>query len=343
MLVFSLSASSCGFDAHGSITPPAISQQVEHTSTLLGSTAISTPTRKPTSNVNTPTPIVTTGNSSTPITAISRDLPVSPIPTLGVGSILVQPQNSAHPPIRKYVCPWLDMPGSVPHYSYKVVNSFLHDPGAYTEGLVYQDGDLYESTGLYGRSSLRKVELETGKPVQVYNLPANYFGEGIAINEEQIYMLTWKEQTGFVFDRRTFQLLDHFSYLNEGWGLTIDKTGFIMSNGSDRLIWLDPSEFKPFREIRVRSNGAPVENLNELEYIDGEIWANIYLTSCIARIDPKDGRVLGWLDTYDMLSDEEMTFAEVPNGIAYDILNGRIFVTGKFWPRLFEIELVPQL
>jgi glutaminyl-peptide cyclotransferase len=293
----------------------------------------------------TPESTPTAASTITPTPSASATMIPSPliVPTLGAGSILLPPESSAAPPIRKYVCPWLDMPGGVPQYSYKILNTYPHDISSYTEGLVFHDGYLYESTGLHGSSTLRKVELKTGQPLQIQKLSEAYFGEGIALFGDRIFMLTWKERTGFIFDLNMFDLLDQFAYFGEGWGLTNDGQSLIMSNGSNQLFFLDPDGLQSEKIVQVTTAGIPVQKLNELEYMNGEIWANVYLTSCIARIDPQDGKVLGWIDLSGMLTRAEMAFAEVPNGIAYDPQTRRIIVTGKFWPKLFEIELVPPL
>jgi len=254
---------------------------------------------------------------------------------------MLTPASSAEPAVRAYVCPWLKMPGGIPEKEFQILQIYPHDPQAYTQGLVYQDDLLYESTGLVGASSLRKVELETGKVLQRRDIPEPYFGEGIALFEGKIFQLTWQTHEGFVFDQQTFDQLSTFGYQTEGWGLTQDGHNLIMSDGSDRLTFLDPESLQSTRSVSVTAGASPVTQLNELEYIHGEIWANIYQTSCIARINPQDGSVLGWMDVGGLLSREEMLSAEVPNGIAYDSETGRIFLTGKYWPKLYLVEEVP--
>jgi glutamine cyclotransferase len=241
-----------------------------------------------------------------------------------------------------YVCPWLDEPGEVPQTAYRVVRAYPHDPTAYTQGLVLEDGTLYESTGLRGASSLRRVELESGKVLQRQDIPEPYFGEGIAVHNGKIFQLTWQEGTGFIFDQVTFELLETFAYQTEGWGLTQDGNYLIRSEGTNRLAFIDPDILAVERILPVTSGGLPVQKLNELEYVQGEIWANVYLTSCVARIDPQDGRVVGWIDLSGLLSVDEMRTAEVPNGIAYDPVNERLLVSGKYWPWIFEIQLLPE-
>jgi len=236
-----------------------------------------------------------------------------------------------------YVCPWVDMAQSTPVFTYQVVNSYHHDPAAYTQGLIYRDGWLYEGTGLKGQSSLRKVTLDSGDVQQSIELPQQYFGEGITELGDKIYQLTWKEQTGFIYDEASFAQLGTFSYPTEGWGLTHDGKNLIMSDGTPNLYFLDPQTLQPISQVTVIAENIPVPRLNELEYIDGEVWANVYQTSCIARINPSNGQVTGWLDITGILSPEDLPGSEVPNGIAYDSAAKRIFVTGKLWPKMFEI------
>jgi glutamine cyclotransferase len=202
---------------------------------------------------------------------------------------------------------------------------------------------LYEGTGLYGRSWLRRTVLETGEVVQSYALPEQFFGEGIAIFQERIYQLTWKARKGFIYDLQSFDLLDEFSYPTEGWGLTDDGRHLIMSDGTSVLHFLDPTTLSEVRNVEVRDSSGPVWRLNELEYVHGEVLANVWQTDRIARIDPMDGRVTGWIDLGGLLPQADRTDGvDVLNGIAYDDQGERLFVTGKLWPKLFEIVLVPQ-
>ncbi|QGZ41184.1 glutamine cyclotransferase [Pseudoduganella flava] len=231
--------------------------------------------------------------------------------------------------------------GAVPVYGYVVKHTYPHDPGAFTQGLFYQDGLLYESTGLNGRSSVRKVELETGKVLLNRAIPAAYFGEGIAPAGNRIVSLTWTNQIGFIFDMETLQPQGIFPYQGEGWALTSDGTRLYMSDGSAYLRVLDPNTMRVLRRIHVTADAQPVTQLNELEWVEGEIYANVWQTDRIARIDPFSGRVLGWIDLtgLDKLAGIERGSDNVPNGIAYDSAKKRLFVTGKLWPKLFEIEL----
>lgn len=232
-------------------------------------------------------------------------------------------------------------PQEIPTYSYIVKNSWPHDKRAYTQGLIFLDGMLWESTGQYGASSLRKVELKTGKVIKQISVPRNYFAEGMTIFNNKVFQLTWQEQKGFIYDPATFQKQGEFSYTGEGWGLTHDNEFLIMSDGSDEIRFLDPSTLQTTRTISVTDRGQPITQLNELEYIDGEIYANIYQTDRIARIEPKTGKILGWIDLSGLLPAKDRTGDEdVLNGIAYDEAGKRLFVTGKMWPKLFEIEIV---
>lgn len=232
--------------------------------------------------------------------------------------------------------------GPPQRYTYRVVNAYAHDPEAFTQGLVYDQGVFYEGTGLWGGSSIRKVELETGKVLQMEAIAPEHFGEGIALWGDQLIQLTWRSNVGFVYDRETFAPLHEFSYATEGWGITHDGKRLIASDGTSTLYFWDPATFKEIGRIEVKDGDQPVVRLNELEYVNGEIFANVWQTDRIARIDPTTGRVLGWIDLTGLLNAQERAGTEdVLNGIAYDAQGGRLFVTGKLWPKVFEIELVP--
>jgi glutamine cyclotransferase len=228
-----------------------------------------------------------------------------------------------------------------PQSGYTVVKSYPHDPKAFTQGLEYFDGFLYEGTGLKGQSAARKVELETGKVVQEVKLNPGYFGEGITIAQGKLFQLTWRDKTGFTYDAKTLKFIRNFSYFGEGWGLTHDTGGLIMSDGTSTLRFLETTRFQERRRLKVTDGGAAIERLNELELIRGEIWANVWETDYIARISPKDGRVVGWINLKGLLGapNAKMSPEAVLNGIAYDAQKNRIFVTGKLWPRIFEITV----
>jgi glutaminyl-peptide cyclotransferase len=227
----------------------------------------------------------------------------------------------------------------LPIYGYTVVRTYPHDANAFTQGLQYLEGALYEGTGLNGRSSIRKVKFETGEVLQQRATRPEHFGEGITIWRSDLIQLTWQSGLAFVYDRATFQPRRTFSYVGEGWGLTHDGTHLIMSDGTDALRFLDPATFKEGRRLKVTAMGVPVPRLNELEYVKGEVFANIWQTEYLARIDPKTGRIVGWIDLRGLLTARERAAADVLNGIAYDEAGDRLFVTGKLWPKLFEIKL----
>lgn len=227
--------------------------------------------------------------------------------------------------------------------TYKVIHTYPHDPNAFTQGLVYVDGHLYESTGLFGHSSVRMVDVQTGHVLQQSPVSAQYFGEGLTNWGSTLIQLTWKSHIAFVYDRFSFRQLGTMKYPWEGWGLTQDGHSLILSDGTATLYFLDPSTMHERRSIVVKDHGQPVKELNELEWIKGEIWANIWHTDRIARISPATGQVLAWVDLTGLLPEDERRDPEaVLNGIAYDAKHDRLYVTGKLWPKLFEIKVVPQ-
>lgn len=224
---------------------------------------------------------------------------------------------------------------------YEVLGSYPHDPEAFLQGLVWHDGGFYESTGLHGRSSLRRVALPSGEVLQQVALPNVYFGEGLALVGDRLVQLTWRSKRGLVYDRASFGLLGDFAYETEGWGLTYDGASLVMSDGTDVLTFLDPESYQPVRTLPVTLDGRPLRALNELEWIEGEIWANVWQTDRIVRIDPATGQVTGILDLTGLLPSDRRTGREdVLNGIAYDPATRRIFVGGKLWPLLFEIRVL---
>lgn len=223
---------------------------------------------------------------------------------------------------------------------YEVVARYPHDPLAFTQGLVWSDGGFYESTGLFGRSSLRRVAFPSGDVLQQVDLPAEDFGEGLSQAGDRLVQLTWQNKRGYVYDRASLGWIGQFGYPNEGWGLTYDGTSLIQSDGSSTLTFLDPETYQPVRTLNVTMNGRPVPRLNELEWIEGEIWANVWLTDQIVRIDPQSGEVASYLDLTGLLPAAFRTDSNaVLNGIAYDPEMRRIFVGGKLWPYLFELRI----
>jgi glutamine cyclotransferase len=226
-------------------------------------------------------------------------------------------------------------------YTYKIINSYSHDRNAFTQGLVYEDGVLYEGTGRHGFSELRKVELETGKVLQKCELSDELFGEGITIYGDKIIQLTYLSNVGFVYKKESFEVLREFNYSTPGWGITNDGKQLIMSDGTQKLYFLDAETFQWIRHIDVYDKGVSVWGLNELEYVKGQIFANVWPTERIARISPKTGQVIGWIDMRGLLTKQDLVMqVDVLNGIAYDKEKDRLFVTGKFWPKLFEVKLI---
>jgi glutamine cyclotransferase len=259
---------------------------------------------------------------------------------VGVLPTLAQIDKEEYVPQAFHLFPGAD---SLPVYGYTIINEFDHDSSAFTQGLIYEHDALYEGTGLYGSSSLRKVELETGTVLKIRNLDNSYFGEGITMWNDTIIQLTWQSHIGLLYiEQDTFQLIDSFSYSTEGWGLTHDDTCLIMSDGTPRIHYLDPHTYVEVGYIDVNAEGTPVTHLNELEYIQGKIYANVWYCDSIAIIEPLTGDVTGWLNLSGILTDHDISFqANVLNGIAYDHQDVRLFVTGKLWPTLFEIEVDP--
>ncbi len=233
---------------------------------------------------------------------------------------------------------------AVPVWGVSIVHAYPHDKTAFTEGLFYLDGYLYESTGLNGLSSVRKVDLATGKVLRSRVLGRQFFGEGVVAWKDKLIQLTWQNHVGFVDDLTTFKELRRFSYAGEGWALTTDGRHIIMSDGTPQLRFLDPSTLKEVRRLAVTADGQPVKDLNELEWVKGEILANVWMTNFIARIDPATGKVTGWIDVTGLMDPAQFGGDPdaIPNGIAYDAARDRLFVTGKRWPKLFEIKLVKR-
>jgi glutamine cyclotransferase len=235
-----------------------------------------------------------------------------------------------------------DMTETPPVYSYTIINTYPHDRQAFTQGLVFDQGIVYEGTGLRGRSSVRRVDLTTGRVLQLRALPAPFFGEGITVFGPHLIQLTWQSKVGFVYDKTHFTLLRQFTYPTEGWGITHNDQHLIMSDGTSVLYFLDPETLSETGQLHVRDDQGPVERLNELEYVQGSIYANIWQTDRIARIDPESGQVTAWIDLTGLLPlEDRVERVDVLNGIAYDAAQDRLFVTGKLWPKLFEIRIHP--
>jgi glutamine cyclotransferase len=307
------------------------------------------------SHVTSPIPTSAAGPSTSPVVTVTSqpntpDNATSPVPTssadLSTPAVVTTPSHGHIPdhttsPIATSPAePSTDK--AIPVYTYRIVNTYPHDPNAFTQGLVFEDGMLYEGTGLRGRSTLRKVALESGNVLQLLALPDQFFAEGVTVYGDKIIQLTWHSHVGFVYDKDSFELLRTFNYPTEGWGITHDGQRLIMSDGTSTLYFLDPETFEQTGQIEVRDNAGPVTGLNELEYVQGEIYANVWKTERIARIDPRTGQVIGWIALEGLLRPEDRSQpVDVLNGIAYDAAHDRLFVTGKWWPKLFEIELIP--
>lgn len=234
-------------------------------------------------------------------------------------------------------------PGGLPIWTYEIVNTYPHDTSAYTQGLIWHDGALYESVGQYGRSNLRKVELESGKVLRRAEVPEEFFAEGMTLLKGKLFQLTWQEHKGFIYDPNTFSKIGEFTYEGEGWGLTQDGKSLILSDGTNQIRFLNPDNFRVERAINVFEDNdpsRPLREINELEYVKGEIYANVWQTDQIIRVDPKTGKLLGVVDLSGILPGKRLDEVDdVLNGIAYDEKNQRLFVTGKRWPKLFEIRL----
>jgi glutamine cyclotransferase len=230
--------------------------------------------------------------------------------------------------------------GEAPKYTYEVVHVYPHDTAAFTQGLIFLDGKLLESTGQEGQSTLRSVDLDSGQVVRKVDVPTQYFAEGMTVLDGKVYQLTWQHQLGFIYNYPTFEKVGEFNYKGEGWGLTNDGYSLILSDGSNRIRFLEPGSFKVTKTIAVTDNGKPINRLNELEFIQGEIYANIWHDQRIISINPDSGTVTSWIDFSGLIKPGEVPDGEaVLNGIAVDQATGRLFVTGKLWPKLFEIRI----
>jgi glutamine cyclotransferase len=274
--------------------------------------------------------------TSSPVVSTAGLVTANVTPTATAGSVIIGTPSTTAP-----VQVETATTGGVPVYDYGIVSVFPHDRGAFTEGLVFEDGTLYEGTGLRGESTLRRVDLGTGEVLQLHSLPPQYFGEGITIWKDRIVQLTWQERTAFVYDKDSFELLHTFYCPTEGWGITHDGTWLIKSDGTSTLYFLDPESMEQIGQVQVYDDQGPVTMLNELEYVRGQVYANVWKTDRIAMIDPWTGQVTGWIELEGLLEPADYEQGvDVLNGIAYDPEGDRLFVTGKRWPKLFEIELV---
>lgn len=298
----------------------------------------------------TPAPVPTTTPTAAPTAPIQPYPAPGPTNTpAGYPEPIPSPTGEAYPvattepyPVATAVNDTAVLPTDIPRYTYQIINAYPHDPNAFTQGLVYEDGVFYEGTGLRGQSSLRRVDVTSGEVQQMNSLDDPYFGEGITVWEDRIIQLTWQENTGFVYDKTSFDRLQEFTYPTEGWGITHDGQKLIISDGTATLYFWDPETLTEIDRVDVFDTNGPVVRLNELEYVAGEVWANVWQTSFIARIDPDTGEVVGWIDLTGLLDTAVITQqVGVLNGIAYDDATGRLFVTGKLWPQVYEIELMP--
>jgi len=260
----------------------------------------------------------------------------------GLCKVFVQAVSVVFLPLCAFAGDDCNTPAPAPVYGYEIVKTFPHDRDAFTQGLVFSKGFLYEGTGRYGKSELRKQKLKTGEIILRRKLKHRYFGEGVTMHCNRIIQLTWKSRKGFVYDSNSFELLHTFAYATQGWGITHDDKRLIISDGSSTLHFLDPNTFEPAGKLRVHDNNIPLLGLNELEYVKGTIYANIWGTDRIAAISPKTGRVCAWIDLKGIVKPKRYgRTIDVLNGIAYDIKDDRLFITGKLWPQIFEIKFVP--
>jgi len=255
-------------------------------------------------------------------------------PALPPGMASMQPAQPVEEP------PAIPFSATTPRFKVQVLQSWQHDAQSFTQGLELHDGALYESTGVEGRSGVRRVDIATGKVLQRVDIPYPLFGEGITVLDGRVYQLTWKSEKGFIYDASTFAPVDSFAYSGEGWGLANDGSSLYMSDGTSTLRVLDPATMQVTRTIQVTEDGHPIPYLNELEWMDGELLANVWMTELVARIDPATGHVTGWIDLTGLLTAAERAGVDVTNGLAYDPANKRLLVTGKYWPKLFAVEVV---
>ncbi len=262
--------------------------------------------------------------------------PVSSAPSSPIGSVSAGSVTEKGP----YAVSPSEVPARVVHYTYEIVHTYPHDTSAFTEGLLIAHGNFFESTGLNGESTLREVDITSGRVLRKISIAPEYFGEGLTIVGERAFQLTWQNNQCFIYRVSDFKPIDEFYYVGEGWGLTTDGNSLIMSDGTDRIRFLDLESYKTTRVLSVTMEGKPLKSINELEYIKHEIYANIWQTDSVVRIDPSSGRVIGVVDFSGLLKPEDKAPGlDVLNGIAYDADHDRLFVTGKKWPKVFEVRL----
>lgn len=284
-------------------------------------------------------------NDTPPAIVLPTQISATVLPTQIPADVLPREPPPSTPPLPS-CAPFTQtagLPQTPTEYTVEIVNTFPHDSQAFTQGLLYHDGQFIEGTGLRGQSTVRKVEVESGIVEISVPIEATQFGEGTAVLGQSLVQLTWQAGIAYVYDVDTLTQIGSFQYAGEGWGLTTDGQCFIMSNGSSQIVYRDPDTFEPVGTLDVIDGTGPVVRLNELEYIDTEIWANIWQTNQIARIDPQSGQVTGWIDVTPLVEQVQPTRSgAVPNGIAYDEVNGRIYLTGKLWPTVFEVNIIEK-
>ena len=270
---------------------------------------------------------------------LSGFIPLNGSSQIPTPTLTLTPSSTSSPTASPMPTPTPSISNGTITYTYQIVNTYPHDPNAFTEGLVFENGVLYESTGVYGDSSVRRVDLTSGHVTREFILPDTFFGEGLTVVNDSLVQLTWQSNVGFVYNRETFEVVRNFSYSTEGWGLTYDGHQLIMSDGTSNLYFLDPVTFLKIGQVNVLDGKTPVTNINELEFVNGDLYANIWLQQKIAIINPKTGMVKSWIDLTEIYQSNNMD--AVLNGIAYDSKTDRLFITGKYWSNLYQITITP--